>query len=95
MVAYRLTPLAEDDLDGIWSYTLLEWSYEQAENYYDDIIDAIEKLAAGERQGRAVSIRDGYQKYIIGKHLVFFRQSDSGIDVIRILHQRMDVDRHL
>jgi plasmid stabilization system protein ParE len=26
---------------------------------------------------------------------VFFRQSETVLDVIRILHQRMDVERHL
>ena len=55
----------------------------------------VEKLASGERQGRKVNVRDGYQKYAVGRHFVFFRMSDIGVDVIRVLHQSMDVERHL
>lgn len=67
----------------------------QADGYCSDIMDAIELLAAGERQGRNVDVRDGYLKYSVGKHHVYFRKSDNGIEVTRILHQSMDVSLHL
>ena len=67
----------------------------QADSYYSEIMDMIESLAAGERQGRKVDVRQGYLKYPVGKHHVYFRRSDSGIEVIRILHQSMDVNLHL
>ncbi len=31
----------------------------------------------------------------IGSHLVFYVEAGHGVDVIRILHQRMDPTRHL
>ena len=31
---YRLSPLAEQDLEDIWLYTLREWSADQADRYY-------------------------------------------------------------
>jgi len=95
MGAYRLSPLAESDLEYIWIYTVERWSETQADSYYADIIDAIKTLASGERTGRRVDLRDGYQKYTVGRHFVFFRLSDIGVDVIRILHQSMDVERYL
>ncbi|MEL6377618.1 MAG: type II toxin-antitoxin system RelE/ParE family toxin [Pseudomonadota bacterium] len=95
MASYRLSPLAESDLEQIWLYTLNEWSLDQANRYYDQIMDAIEELASGQQQGRKVDIRDEYLKYAVGRHFVFFRRSDGMTDVIRVLHQSMDVDRHL
>lgn len=95
MASYRLSPLAESDLEQIWLYTLNEWSLDQANRYYDQIMDVIEELASGQKQGRTVDIREGYLKYAVGRHFVFFRRSDGMTDVIRVLHQSMDVDRHL
>ena len=92
---YRLSPLAETDLENIWLYTLENWSPEQADRYQGQIAAAIEALAAGVKNGRPVTVREGYFKYPVGSHFVFYRQSDSSLDVIRILHQRMDVEAHL
>ena len=95
MASYRLSPLAESDLEQIWLYTLNEWSLDQANRYYEQIIDTIEELASGHKQGRDVDVRDGYLKYPVGRHFVFFRRSDSTTDGIRVLHQSMDAGRHL
>ena len=38
----------------------------------------------------------GYRKAAAGSHILFFRVTDAGLlDVVRILHQRMDISRHL
>jgi len=53
-------------------------------------------LASGSLKGRsAENVRTGYLKYAAGSHFVFFKEADFGIDVIRILHQQMDVEKHL
>jgi toxin ParE1/3/4 len=30
-----------------------------------------------------------------GAHVIFYREIAAGIDIVRILHRRMDVPRHL
>ena len=92
---YRLSPLAETDLEQIWLYTFKTWSLEQADSYYSGFVAAFEGLAAGRKTGRPVDIREGYLKYAVGSHLVFYRITDSSVDVIRVLHQKMDATRHL
>jgi toxin ParE1/3/4 len=60
---YRLSPLAEADLEDIWLYTFKHWSLEQADRYHHDLIDAIEALARGVKTGRRTDVREGYFKY--------------------------------
>ena len=92
---YRLSPLAEADLEEIWLYTFQQWSMEQADDYLSNLIAAIEGLASGRKTGQKTDVREGYWKYHAGAHVVYFRRSDTGIDVIRVLHGRMDVGKHL
>ncbi len=93
--AYRLSPLAEADLEEIWLYTFRQWSLEQADKYHRDIIAAIEGLVSGHNIAQQTDVREGYWKYAVGAHVLYFRRSDTGLDVIRILHGRMDVELHL
>ncbi len=39
--------------------------------------------------------REGYLRYPVGAHVAFYRESERTLDVIRVLDQRMDVERHL
>lgn len=93
--AVRLTPLAETDLEDIWIYTFERWSLEQAEHYVGELSAAFERLARGEWVGRPTRAGEGYSRYLVGSHVVFYRETAETLDVIRVLHQRMDVDRHL
>lgn len=93
---YRLSPLAENDLEDIWVYTLQNWSLEQADRYQDEMMEAIEALAKGNKTGRATDdIRVGYLKYAVGRHFLFYQLTDNRLDVVRILHQQMNVSAHL
>lgn len=96
-MSVRLTPKARRDLDRIWSFTLEQWGEDQAEDYLRRLAKAFTGLADGTRPGRqANAVREGYWKLLVGSHVVFYRKPDAGtVDIIRILHQRMDVDRHL
>lgn len=94
---YRLTPAARSDLDDIWDYSSRVWGLVQAERYILSIRDACDALVDGRRQGQPIDdIRPGYRKLAVGSHFLFYRIADAGfIDVIRILHQRMDVPARL
>lgn len=96
-LAYRLLPRAGADLEEIWLYTFQNWSIEQADRYHNAIISAFEELAAGTKTGRrADDVRAGYFRHASGSHIIFYRHLDTGIEIVRILHQRMDLPgRHL
>jgi|SRR5689334_9602572 toxin ParE1/3/4 len=97
MKGYVLSPATQADLGDIWDYGARNWGAEQADRYIFGIRAACEALANGSRQGRAIDdIRPGYRKLAVASHFVFYRITDTGlIDVIRILHQRMDIASRL
>ena len=97
MSNYKLTRLAEHDLVKIWDYTVHEWSVNQAEKYIDGLLSSFEGIAEGKIKGKAIdSIRKGYKKALHGKHYIFFRLSPGNmVEIIRVLHVSMDVERHL
>ncbi len=39
-------------------------------------------------------IKEGYLKYHVGKHYIYYLNSPAGIEIIRNLHQSMDAKRH-
>lgn len=92
--SYRLSPLAEADLEEIWLYTAKHWSMEQADTYHLNFVETFEGLAAGLKQGRP-SVLPDFQKYLCGSHAIYFLMYADRLDVIRILHQRQDVEQHL
>ncbi len=96
MAEFALRPKAVADLEAIWDYTVETWGEEQAERYLHLINQSFRKIADNPGLGRpSDAIRKGYRKYEVGRHLIFYRANDAVIDVVRILHERMDVDRHL
>ena len=97
MSRYLLSPAAQADLEEIWDYTAERWDVDQAEAYLRGLQHAIERAAANPRVGPSCDeIRPGYRKLAAGSHTLYYRLSADGtVDVVRVLHQRMDVDRHL
>ena len=91
----RLSPLAKADLEEIWLYTFRQWSQEQADGYNRIIMTAIKGLASGNKVWQRADVREGYWKYKVGRHIIYFRCPNGYLDVIRILHERMDVNMHL
>ena len=96
MAQFVLRSKAKEDLLSIGRYTEWKWGIEQRNRYLNQIDDSFPLLAEDPAKGRKCDdIRQGYFKYGVGKHFIYFRNMEAGIEIVRILHQRMDVDRHL
>ena len=71
------------------------WGNEQAKEYAQNIDAALIKLAQYPDFGRERNeVYNGAKSFPVEKHIVFYQVSDNGIDVARILHQRMDPSKH-
>jgi toxin ParE1/3/4 len=92
---YRLAPRADVDLEEIWSYSASLWSPAKADEYVGDLIAAFADLASGLRKGTPTTARADYRRLLVGTHAIFYRETSTRIDVIRVLHQNMDSRRHL
>ena len=96
MLEIHKRELAEEDLIGIWEYTLKKWGDAQADTYLDQLNEGIAVLAESPRIGRNCDhLRQGYRRVHIEHHMVYYRIAPGQIDIIRILHEDMDPERHL
>lgn len=99
MAEYKLRPKALKDIEGIWSYSYKTWGVQQARNYLENIHDICKELTANPKLGKSRDdLHPGLLVYPSGKHLIFYllidKELDKGIDIVRILHERMDSYRH-
>jgi toxin ParE1/3/4 len=95
MQGFHLTTKAKADLKSIAIYTQKTWGREQRNRYLTKLDETFHALACEPLKGRACDdIRKGYQKYHIGRHFIFYRQAVDGIDIIRILHDSMNIEDH-
>jgi len=94
MKKFKLTEKAGSDLENIWLYTFQNWSVEQADRYYELIMNDIVFLSGNPSAGSiADHIRKGYRVSRVKSHLIFYKYDPEGfIIVIRILHYSMDIE---
>jgi len=92
-----LSPKAKADLSDIWDYTYSEWGAEQAEKYVRELWAVIQEQTCDLTKAIDIGdVRKGYMKVRSGSHAVFLKVTRDGVvDVVRILHKKMDFDRHL
>ncbi|HEX4372538.1 MAG TPA: type II toxin-antitoxin system RelE/ParE family toxin [Puia sp.] len=93
---FAISKKAVADLEEIWLYTVEKWSVEQADRYYDLIFDEISYICKNNNSGRSMEhVRKGYRASKVKSHLIFYRILNDTIQVIRILHERMDIENRL
>ncbi len=96
MHKYRLTPSPKSDIVDIWKYTVETWGEKQAEKYLQDVEDTINHLAENPELGKQrPEIVPGYYSFPVRKHIIFYLIADSHLDIIGILHGKMDIDKNL
>ncbi|MEQ8904683.1 type II toxin-antitoxin system RelE/ParE family toxin [Ekhidna sp.] len=97
MANYQLTNLAVQDLTDIWNYTFDNWSEQQADVYYQQLVTGFENITANQDIGRNY---DGITKDLYGfkvnRHIIFYRViTNELVEVTRILHERMELKSKL
>ena len=93
---YRLTEAAATDLENIMEWTLQAFGSDQAGHYAQSLSACLNRIASRPGLGAAIDhIRPGYRRIRHQSHAVFYCECEWGVLIVRILHQRMDVESAL
>lgn len=96
MAGYVLTRRARADLVEIGRYTRANWGELQRNRYLAALFAEFDRLGREPLVGVPVDdLRPGYRRGRQGRHLIFYRTVDDRIEIVRVLHERMDIARHL
>ena len=89
---------AIEDLTNIWNYTVETWSEVQADKYYALFVATCRQIADSFRplDREYTEIMAELYGFRTGKHIVFYRTvSESTVEIVRILHERMDLKNRI
>jgi len=96
MASYELSGPADRDLTEIYAYSYRQFGEATADGYLLALHDCFALLAAQPAIGRSIEhLRPGYFRFEHVRHTVFYVKAERGIRIMRVLHERMDPDRHL
>lgn len=92
MARYHVTRAAARDLAAIGRYTQRQWGTAQRRAYLERLHARMEFLVDHPHAGSPrEDIRPGYRALHEGRHLIFYREVDDGVEVVRVLHDRMNL----
>jgi toxin ParE1/3/4 len=97
MARYLLSKSAQLDIEKIADYTIENFGINQARVYRDGLISCFQDLTVRPERGRLYLHKDETLLlcYRYKSHIVFFKRTNAGILIVRILGERMDFRRHL
>jgi len=88
---YRLSPLAELDLEEIWLYVAQDRGVDTADRLIDQIAKRLGVVAAHPAAGRLRDeIAPGVRSFPVRNYVIYYRPSDDGVLVSRVLHGKRD-----
>lgn len=92
----RLSRAAATDVRGIQRYTLERWGAGQWRRYSDALENLFEQLGDNPTLGpNRDEVRIGLRSFPVGAHVVWYRNGDDILEIVRVLHASMDPDTRL
>jgi len=87
---------ALDDLKDIAQFTEARWGADQKRRYLSSIDTTVRRVRDNPKLGRnRQDVHPGYHGVLVGRHVIFYRFTDDECEIVRIIHDRMDVHRLL
>lgn len=87
-----LSPRAQADLQNVHAYTLSTYGPGQAGKYLSLLEKGIHQLLDNPEIGRKRDdIKSGYRALSIEKHIIFYKIKETDIQILGVVHSRMDV----
>jgi toxin ParE1/3/4 len=96
--SYTLSRYAESDLASIFDFTLETWGEEQLHRYRALLEEALDKICRDPMSQRSKPrdelFKDCRSVYA-GRHVILYRVKEKSVEIARVLHQSMELDRHI
>jgi len=93
---FRISSEASEDLVSVWKYTREHWGVEQADLYIDAIMLRLIWLIGNRKLWRPrPEIKEGVFSCTEKSHVIFFSADEEYINILRILHGRLDLGHQL
>jgi toxin ParE1/3/4 len=91
----RLSPRARLDLVGIFKHSGETWGEAQQLAYGRKVDDALRSIARNPAIGRPAREDGSWRLFRVRAHLIVYRVGTSHVEVLRVLHHRMQLADHL
>ncbi len=93
---YKITPEADNDIIGIYIYGFQNFGEIQAEKYFSALEDCFQFLSENPLVCRErTEFKPPVRIHHHGRHLVVYLIQDDRVLIVRVLHQSMDILKHL
>lgn len=91
-----LSPRAQRDIVDILRYSGERWGGQQLQTYRRKLDEALQLIARNPEAGHG---RDDlpatHRLYAVGSHVIVYRLAKDSVGIVRVLHQRMSLSRHI
>ena len=95
-VPLKLAPKARQDFIDILRYTGETWGQAQLLIYRDKINEALQAISQSPQLGHLRNdLPSTHLAYLVGSHVIVYRVGVDSLGIVRILHKRMSLARHL
>jgi len=96
MIRYVLAEAAKNDLQEIYDFGIYKFGHSQATRYLEGFREYFEALAKNPEIGKQRDeIKVGLYSLPHVSHIIFYRILTNRIRIVRILHGRSDIPKHL
>ena len=96
MREYGLSEAADRDLSDIYAFTYGEFGERQADAYFESLEECLTRLATNPKLGRECDrLRTGYRLFVHKRHSIYYKETRSGMFIVRVLGPGMVTDRNL
>ena len=93
---YELSDVAAKDIEQNLDRSVVDFGLLQTELYYHSLKNCLDLLGENPNLGSiADDIRPGYRRFVHESHVIFYQDTGRGILIVRILHKRMDINKHI
>lgn len=91
MTRFFVTGKAASDLKEIGRYSLETWGKRQRDVYLRQLASRFQWISENPNAGRQwPDLDDTILSFPEGEHLIFYRRTADAVEILRVLHKRMD-----